>query len=123
MHRVARTLQRVGTVLQPVGCMLQRVGAALQPAGILLQQAGILLLRLGSTLNVRNDPLICIHFDQRSRNMTHPNTTIAEQLNAAELAIRSSLADAEIRQLVAGCGYTIEKLGEGRLLFEVARAT
>lgn len=55
--------------------------------------------------------------------MTYPNTTIADQLSAAELAIRSSLADVEIQQLVAGCGYTIEKLGEGRLLFEVARAT
>ncbi len=54
--------------------------------------------------------------------MTHPKSTIAEQLNAAELAIRNSLAEAEIQALVSDYGYSAEKLDAGRLLFEAARA-
>lgn len=54
--------------------------------------------------------------------MSRPKSTIAEQLGSAELAITNSLADAEIQELVSAYGYNPEKLGEGRLLFEVARA-
>ncbi len=37
--------------------------------------------------------------------MTRPKTTIAEQLNAAQLAINNSLADEEIQALVSGFGF------------------
>ncbi len=54
--------------------------------------------------------------------MTRPKTTIAEQLNAAQLAINNSRADAEIRALVSGFGYSAETLSEGCNLYERAQA-
>ena len=52
-----------------------------------------------------------------------PKTTIAEQLNAAQLAVSNSLADDEIKTLVAAYGYSAEKLAEGQALFDAAQAT
>jgi len=54
--------------------------------------------------------------------MDKPRTTIADQLNAAQLAVTNSLADPEIKSRVAAYGYTAEKLLEGRALFDAARA-
>ncbi len=54
--------------------------------------------------------------------MSKPKTTIAEQLNVAQLAVNNSAADAEIGALVAGYGYSAGKLGEGKALFDAARA-
>jgi hypothetical protein len=58
---------------------------------------------------------------KRRKKMSHPKSTIAEQLHAAELAIGNSLIDAEIRLMVSAYGYTAEKLHEGHILFEAAR--
>ena len=49
-----------------------------------------------------------------------PKTSIAEQLNTAQLAISNSLADPEIQALVAQFGYTAIKLGDGRDLYDNA---
>ncbi len=51
-----------------------------------------------------------------------PSLTIAGQLNAAQLAIANSLADAEILPLVAAYGYTSARLHEGQALFDSAQA-
>ena len=48
--------------------------------------------------------------------------TIAERLNTAKVAIAKSLADTEIQSLVAGYGYSPEKLNEGMSLYEAALA-
>jgi len=52
--------------------------------------------------------------------MSKPKTTIAEQLNAAQLAINNSLADEEILELVSGFGYSGEALSAGCELYERA---
>jgi hypothetical protein len=54
--------------------------------------------------------------------MSRPKSTTDDQLSAAKLAIDTSLADAEIRALVAPYGYNDKKLAEGRQLFEAADA-
>ena len=48
--------------------------------------------------------------------------TIADQLNAAQLAVDNSLADDEIKTLVSGYGYSAEKLAEGQALFNTAQS-
>jgi len=48
--------------------------------------------------------------------------SIAERLNAAQVAISNSLADAEIQSLVAGYGYAPAKLNEGQALYAAALA-
>jgi hypothetical protein len=53
--------------------------------------------------------------------MSKPKTTIAEQLNAAQLAINNSQAENEIQALVQGFGYSAKKLTEGCDLHERAR--
>ena len=53
---------------------------------------------------------------------TKPVSTIAQQLNAAQLAISNSLGDAEITAAVAQYGYTTAKLNEGKALYEAALA-
>ncbi|MBN1428684.1 MAG: hypothetical protein JXB07_09875 [Anaerolineae bacterium] len=52
--------------------------------------------------------------------MTHAHTSIAEQLNAAQLVIINTLDDAEIKALVAELGYNAEKVSGGRRLYEAA---
>ena len=54
--------------------------------------------------------------------MTRPKTSIAGQLNAAQLAVNNSLADAEIQALVSGFGYAGRSLAAGRGLSERAQA-
>ena len=51
-----------------------------------------------------------------------PMLSIAERLNAAQVAISNSLADAEIQSLVAGYGYAPAKLNEGQALYAAALA-
>lgn len=48
--------------------------------------------------------------------------SIAERLNAAQVAVSNSLADAEIQSLVAAYGYSPAKLNEGQALYEAALA-
>ena len=48
--------------------------------------------------------------------------SIAERLNAANVAISNSLADAEIQSLVAAYGYSPAKLTEGQARYEAALA-
>lgn len=47
--------------------------------------------------------------------------SIAERLSAANLAIANSLADGEIQSLVAGYGYSAERLAEGETLLQNAQ--
>lgn len=49
---------------------------------------------------------------------TKSSLSIAARLNAAEVAISNSLADAEIQALVADYGYSPAKLTEGKALVE-----
>ena len=51
---------------------------------------------------------------------TRPHHTIAQQLNAGQLAISNSLSDPEIQSLVAQFGYPAEKLNEGKALYDCA---
>ncbi len=53
---------------------------------------------------------------------TKPTTTIAQQLNTAQIAISNSLADAEIKSAVAEYGYTTAKLNAGKTLYNNALA-
>ncbi len=53
---------------------------------------------------------------------TKPVVTIAQQLNAAQLAIANSLADPEIKAAVAQFGYTTAKLNKGKALYDAALA-
>src|SRR5208337_1840903 len=53
---------------------------------------------------------------------TRPHHTIAQQLNAGQLAISNSLSDPEIQSLVAQFGYPAEKLNEGKALYDAALA-
>lgn len=50
------------------------------------------------------------------------NSTKADVLTQAALAINNSLNDSGIRDLVAGYGYSVEKLNEGRALLAAAQA-
>ncbi|MGC1378891.1 MAG: hypothetical protein WA821_21850 [Anaerolineales bacterium] len=54
--------------------------------------------------------------------MIKPTSTIDDLLSAAKLAIDTSLADAEIKALVAAYGYNDQKLAEGQKLFTAADA-
>ncbi len=54
--------------------------------------------------------------------MTRPMTSIADQLNAAQLAVNNSLADEEIQALVSGFGYSSTGLQAGCELIERAQA-
>ena len=51
---------------------------------------------------------------------TRPKNSIAKRLNAAQLAIDNSLADAEIQARVAEYGYTAAKLTAGKALYTAA---
>ena len=51
-----------------------------------------------------------------------PKQTIAQELNAGQLAINNSLSDPEIQGLVAQFGYPAEKLNEGKALYDAALA-
>ena len=51
---------------------------------------------------------------------TRPKSTIAEQLGAAQVAIMNALADPEIQAFIAPYGYTVQKLQEGKQLYEAA---
>ena len=53
---------------------------------------------------------------------TRPHHTIAQQLNAGQLAISNSLSDPEIQSLVAQFGYPADKLSEGKVLYDAALA-
>jgi hypothetical protein len=53
---------------------------------------------------------------------TNPTRSISEQLNAAQVTISNTLADAELQARVAGFGYTVEKLAAGRQLYDRALA-
>lgn len=54
--------------------------------------------------------------------MSRPKQTIAQRLNAAQLAIGNSLSDSEIQSLVAEFGYPAAKLDAGEALYEAALA-
>ncbi len=54
--------------------------------------------------------------------MTRPKTTIADQLNAAQLAISNSQADEEIQALVSSFGYSGKGLEAGCELVDRAQA-
>jgi hypothetical protein len=54
--------------------------------------------------------------------MTRPKSTIADRLNAAQLAINNSRTDEEIQSLVTAFGYTSARLTEGCELYERAQA-
>lgn len=55
---------------------------------------------------------------------TRPSHSVANLLNAAQLAISNTLGDAEIQGLVAAYGYSAARLHEGQQLHETAvRAT
>ena len=51
-----------------------------------------------------------------------PHQSIAQRLNAAQLAIGNSLSDAEIQSLVAEFGYSTAKLDAGQALYDAALA-
>ena len=51
---------------------------------------------------------------------TRPMHTIAQVLNAGQLAISNSLSDSEIQSLVAQFGYPADKLNEGKALYDTA---
>jgi len=53
---------------------------------------------------------------------TRPHHTIAQQLNSGQLAISNSLSDPEIQSLVAQFGYPVDKLNEGKALYDAALA-
>ena len=55
--------------------------------------------------------------------MAQTKATIAGQLNAAQVAIHNTLADAEIQAAVAGYGYSTEKINAGKEIYEQAVAT
>lgn len=52
---------------------------------------------------------------------TKPASKIEDQLERANLAINNSLADDEIKTLVAPRGYTVAKLNAGKALYDAAR--
>ena len=55
--------------------------------------------------------------------MAQTKSTIASQLNSAQVAINNTLADAEIQTAVAGYGYSSEKINAGKAIYEQAVAT
>ncbi len=76
-------------------------------------------------VSIKRRPLFVVRaelviFDHEETIMTRPRNTIAEQLNAAQLAIANTLGDAEILSLVAGHGYPAETMSQGRELYEAA---
>ena len=54
--------------------------------------------------------------------MSRPKQSIAQELNAGQLAISNSLSDPAIQSLVAQFGYPAEKLNEGKALYDAALA-
>ena len=54
--------------------------------------------------------------------MSRPKQSIAQELNAGQLAISNSLSDPEIQSLVAQFGYPADKLNEGKALYDAALA-
>lgn len=54
--------------------------------------------------------------------MSRSKKSISERLNAAQLAINNTLADAEIQAAVAGFGYSVEKINEGKGSYDRAVA-
>jgi hypothetical protein len=48
--------------------------------------------------------------------------SLADQINAARLAISNTLSDPEIQHMVARYGYTLDKLAEGQRLYDTAIA-
>ena len=55
--------------------------------------------------------------------MARPKSSISEQLNAAQVAVTNTLADAEIQGLVTQYGYTPERMNEGKALYDSALST
>ena len=53
---------------------------------------------------------------------SRPMHSIAQELNAGQLAISNSLSDPEIQNLVAQFGYPADKLNEGKALYDAALA-
>ena len=49
-----------------------------------------------------------------------PKQTIAQELNAGQLAISNSLSDPEIQSLVAQFGYPADQLNHGKALYDCA---
>jgi len=54
--------------------------------------------------------------------MSQAKQSIADRLNAAQVAINNTLADAEIQAAVAGYGYSVEKINAGKGLYDQAVA-
>jgi hypothetical protein len=52
--------------------------------------------------------------------MSRAKTSIADRLNAAQVAINNTLADSEIQTTVAAYGYTVEKITTGKELYDQA---
>lgn len=52
---------------------------------------------------------------------TRYKLSIAQQLNAAQVAISNSMADASVQKLLAEYGYTAAKLKQGQKLYDTAR--
>lgn len=52
--------------------------------------------------------------------MSRAKTSIADRLNAAQVAINNTLADTEIQTAVAAFGYSIEKMKDGKALYDQA---
>jgi hypothetical protein len=54
--------------------------------------------------------------------MSRAKKSIADRLNAAQVAIQNTLADAEILTAVAAYGYSVEKINAGKALYDQAVA-
>jgi len=54
--------------------------------------------------------------------MAQTKTTIASQLNSAQVAINNTLADAEIQAAVAAYGYSVDRINAGKAIYEQAVA-
>jgi len=52
---------------------------------------------------------------------TNHKQAIAQQLNAAQVAISNSLADAAMLKMLTEYGYTAAKIKQGQKLYETAR--
>ena len=52
--------------------------------------------------------------------MNKAKTSIADRLNAAQVAISNTLADAEIQAAVAAYGYSVEKINAGKAIYDQA---
>jgi hypothetical protein len=51
---------------------------------------------------------------------TKSSQTIADRLNAAQVAINNTLADSEIQSLVAAYGYNKVRMNEGKQWYDQA---